>query len=56
MLLIKEKYQWQTSYVAGPGVISLESLKRFDALKNKGMEQDFCKTGLYVAGPKRKQM
>lgn len=56
VLLLKEKYHWQTSYVAGPGVISLESLKRFDALTNKGMEQDFFKTGLYVAGPKRKQM
>lgn len=56
MLLFKEKYYWQTSYVAGPGVISLESLKRFDALTNEGMKQDFLKTGLYVVGPKRKQM
>ena len=57
MLLLKEKYYWQTSYVIGPGVIiSLESLKRFDALTNEGIKQDFFKTGLYVVGPKRKQM
>lgn len=56
MLLFKEKYFWQTSYVAGPGVISLESLKRFDALTNEGMKQDFLKIGLYVVGPKKKQM
>lgn len=53
MLLFKEKYFWQTSYVAGPGVISLESLKRSDALTNEGMKQDFLKTGLYVVGPKK---
>lgn len=56
MLLFKEKYFWQNLYVAGPGVISLESLKRSDALTNEGMKQDFLKTGLYVVGPKEKQM
>lgn len=39
----KNKYHWQASYVTGPGVISLETLKRFDTSTNKVMEQDFYK-------------
>lgn len=56
MLFIKNKYHQQTSYVAGPWVISLETLKHFDASTNKGMKQVFYKAGLSIAGPKRKQM
>jgi hypothetical protein len=54
--VIAEKKVWQTSYVVGPGENSpWNSWKRFGPLTNEIMAPDFIKTGLYVAGPKRKE-
>lgn len=51
-----KRKSWQTSYVIGPGENSWGKCpKRFGPLQNEIMAEDFIKTGLYVAGPKRKE-